>query len=151
MPTFNMGVFSVTPRRAEFDRLMDLRETMVDYDLGHFEQAFLNTVYNSSWKPMPFGYNGNIAMLIYDPNKWRSHEKDLVVLHYTMVKPWSPLSSLHFMRWARATPVIRMWLTAEPSSLVAYWGGHAYLTLLTVAGNVFLEGRPWSDWLMRRF
>jgi hypothetical protein len=81
--TFNMGVFLIRPNTAEYQRLLRLqKDGSVDFE------GFLNVVYKDQWYDIGFRNNANVAIYSQLRSYWETHEQDICVIHYTMVKPW---------------------------------------------------------------
>ena len=91
--TFNMGVFLIRPNAAEYQRLLRLqKDESVDFDVTMAEQGFLNVVYKDQWYDIGFRNNANLAIYSQLRSYWDTHEQDICVIHYTMVKPWDCLT-----------------------------------------------------------
>jgi alpha-N-acetylglucosamine transferase len=87
---FNIGVFVIKPSVAEFDRLIQLKDDPnFEFDTSAPEQNFLNAVYRKQWFEIGFVYNANLAAYTIKPHYWRTHEKNISIIHYTMHKPWA--------------------------------------------------------------
>jgi lipopolysaccharide biosynthesis glycosyltransferase len=86
---FNMGVFAIRPNSTEFGRLISIKNDLnFLFDHKFSEQGFLNAVYKNQWFELDFKFNANLAAYSQRPEYWRSREKDISVIHYTMTKPW---------------------------------------------------------------
>lgn len=86
---FNRGVASLVPNLTEFERLDNQRLTKRDYRLSMAEQGLLNAVYGTNYQEFPFSYNGNLAAAVQDRGFWDSHRKQLRIIHFTWIKPFS--------------------------------------------------------------
>ncbi|KIJ24098.1 glycosyltransferase family 8 protein [Sphaerobolus stellatus SS14] len=84
----NAGVLLVRPNTMIFHDMLAKMET-AKYPLAFAEQAFLNAYFGFQAMRLPLAYNGNMAI------KWKSRilldslQRDLRVIHYTLVKPFS--------------------------------------------------------------
>ena len=86
---FNMGVFIVRPNQTEFERLILIKnDPNFHYEISMSEQGFLNVIYKNQWFNIGFINNANLAL--YDARKeyWLKNENEIVVIHFTMSKPW---------------------------------------------------------------
>jgi len=89
---FNMGVFSIKPSWTEFNRLLEQKNIMLDYELSMSEQGYLQALYRSNWTELEFKYNANVAIYLQnrqEPNFWRARERDIRIMHYTWEKPFA--------------------------------------------------------------
>jgi alpha-N-acetylglucosamine transferase len=89
LSTFNMGVFVIRPSKAEFDRLVLLKnDRSFKFDATYSEQGFLNQVYKAQWYELPFEYNANVGVYHLDRPLWESKASNVSVIHFTISKPW---------------------------------------------------------------
>lgn len=85
---FNAGLLFLRPRTALFREFMKLIET-AKYWRHEAEQAFLNTFYAKDVVKLPYAYNANLAIKARNAKVWDGIKKDIRVIHYTMVKPFT--------------------------------------------------------------
>ncbi len=83
----NAGVFVCKPDQAEFDRLMAAAQNTSHLDKDSVEQSFLSWYYGLTMLRLPFIYNANVAIEIYNKDDWISLKDDIKIIHYTIYKP----------------------------------------------------------------
>jgi alpha-N-acetylglucosamine transferase len=87
--TFNMGVFVVKPDKAEFERLVSLKNNAsFKFRADLCEQGFLNKVYKDQWYEISFEYNANLDVYHEERKYWNDRAENIRVIHYTENKPW---------------------------------------------------------------
>ena len=105
--TFNSGVLLVHPSEKEYDRLMKLLRSGIEYEYSSSDQGFLNVVYKDDWHEIGFLNNANLAVYTKDRKTWDSYNLDNIsIIHYTMKKPWKCSES------GRYGPICKIWLDA---------------------------------------
>ena len=85
---FNAGVLLLRPSRAVFRDIVDQIPT-ARYWRHEAEQALLNTFYAKDVVRLPYAYNANLAIKARSPSMWEGIKRDIRVIHYTMVKPFT--------------------------------------------------------------
>ena len=85
---FNAGVLFLRPSRAVFRDIVDQIPT-ARYWRHEAEQALLNTFYAKDVVRLPYVYNANLAIKARSPGMWEGIKRDIRVIHYTMVKPFT--------------------------------------------------------------
>eukprot|EP00543_Licmophora_paradoxa_P005692 CAMPEP_0202449012 /NCGR_PEP_ID=MMETSP1360-20130828/7803_1 /ASSEMBLY_ACC=CAM_ASM_000848 /TAXON_ID=515479 /ORGANISM="Licmophora paradoxa, Strain CCMP2313" /LENGTH=204 /DNA_ID=CAMNT_0049066819 /DNA_START=1 /DNA_END=615 /DNA_ORIENTATION=- len=106
--TFNSGVLLLEPSVKEFDRLIHLLRSGMEFDYVMSDQGFLNAVYGSNWHEIGFLNNANIALYKFQRQFWDKHSfQDINIIHYTMEKPWKCKPHSFY------APMCKVWLEAE--------------------------------------
>ena len=84
---FNAGMLFLRPDSNLFHEMVN---TLPDarYPPALAEQAFLNQYFASDALRLPYVYNGNLAIKNRSPKLWASMQREMRVLHYTLVKPF---------------------------------------------------------------
>ncbi|GFH46233.1 nucleotide-diphospho-sugar transferase [Chaetoceros tenuissimus] len=105
--TFNSGVLLVHPSEKEYDRLMTLLRSGIEYEYIMSDQGFLNVVYKDDWHEIGFLNNANLAVYTKDRKTWDSNNiDDINIIHYTMKKPWKCGANGPY------GPICKIWLDA---------------------------------------
>jgi len=106
--TFNSGVLLLHPSLAEYTRLAELLSSGMEFEYVMADQGFLNVVYQNDWKEIGFVNNANLALYRFQREFWdKTPVEDLVVIHYTMQKPWKCQSKGPY------GPICDLWIQAE--------------------------------------
>ena len=106
--TFNSGVLLVHPSEKEYDRLMTLLRSGIEYEYIMSDQGFLNVVYKDDWHEIGFLNNANLAVYTKDRKTWDSYNlDDISIIHYTMKKPWNCAKKAR-----QYGPICKIWLDA---------------------------------------
>eukprot|EP00553_Chaetoceros_curvisetus_P013099 CAMPEP_0204635810 /NCGR_PEP_ID=MMETSP0717-20131115/32380_1 /ASSEMBLY_ACC=CAM_ASM_000666 /TAXON_ID=230516 /ORGANISM="Chaetoceros curvisetus" /LENGTH=228 /DNA_ID=CAMNT_0051654675 /DNA_START=156 /DNA_END=842 /DNA_ORIENTATION=- len=106
--TFNSGVLLLHPRTAEFERLMKLLRSGMQFDFIMSDQGFLNAVYEKDWHEIGFVNNANLALYRFQRSFWDQHKlEDINIIHYTMQKPWKCRSKGPY------GPICDVWINAK--------------------------------------
>ena len=83
----NGGLFMFFPTDELWQRMLDFFNTTDRLKLYQFpDQEFLAEFFHDHWQPMSWKYNAIKTMRYWHPRVWS--DKDLVVLHYIVDKPW---------------------------------------------------------------
>ncbi|KAM5538116.1 hypothetical protein V8D89_008313 [Ganoderma adspersum] len=85
---FNAGVLFLRPSMAVF-REMLRKIPEAEFWRHEAEQAFLNTFFARDVVRLPYAYNANLAIKVRAPKMWAGISKEIRVIHYTMVKPFT--------------------------------------------------------------
>ena len=85
---FNAGLLFLRPSASLFRDMTRLIGT-ANYWRHEAEQAFLNTFYAKDVVKLPYAYNANLAIKARNAKVWEGIKKDIRVIHYTMVKPFT--------------------------------------------------------------
>ena len=85
---FNAGVLFLRPSSARFREFLQLLDA-APYDRHEAEQAFLNTFYAKDALRLPYAYNANLAIKARSRALWEGIKKEIRVVHYTLVKPFT--------------------------------------------------------------
>ena len=84
-----MGVFIIKPNQNEYERLIRLKNDVnFRFEMSMSEQGFLNAVYRNKWLNIGFKNNANLVIYKRLPEFWRENEKEINIIHFTMMKPW---------------------------------------------------------------
>lgn len=87
---FNAGIFVIRPNGTEFKRLIKLKKEKSNHLDPYFaEQTFLNYWYTGKWYNFGYKYNCIIWHLKYYNYDVSLIPKDVHVIHFTNLKPWS--------------------------------------------------------------
>ena len=85
---FNAGVLFLRPSTPLFEEML-LRIPEAEFWRHEAEQAFLNTFFAKDVARLPYAYNANLAIKARVPRMWEGIKKEIRVIHYTMVKPFT--------------------------------------------------------------
>ncbi|EJD00889.1 nucleotide-diphospho-sugar transferase, partial [Fomitiporia mediterranea MF3/22] len=85
--SFNAGMLFLRPSTDVFKDMMQNIAT-ADYRRLDAEQGFLNMYFASQVVRLPYIYNANLVIKQRSPAVWQAIEKDMRVVHYTMMKPF---------------------------------------------------------------
>lgn len=89
-PTYrllNGGMFLFFPSEDLWHQLLDMFNTSDRVKSYQFpDQDFLADFYRDKWQPVSWKYNAIKTMRYWHPRVW--DDKDLVILHYIVDKPW---------------------------------------------------------------
>ncbi|KAH8102801.1 nucleotide-diphospho-sugar transferase [Phellopilus nigrolimitatus] len=85
--TYNAGVMFLRTSSAVMDDMLSKIET-AEYRHLDAEQGFLNTYFATQVVRLPYIYNANLALKQRSASIWHAIEKDMRVVHYTVVKPF---------------------------------------------------------------
>jgi len=106
--TFNSGVLLLHPTTEEYNRLLKLLGSGMEFEYIMSDQGFLNEVYKDNWHEIGFLNNANLAVYTADREFWNSHKQEEInIIHYTMSKPWKCSPN------GRYGPICLIWHTAE--------------------------------------
>jgi len=107
--TFNSGVLLLHPRESEFERLVQLLRSGIEFEYIMSDQGFLNVVYKNDWHDIGFVNNANLALYRFQRKFWDQHQlSDINIIHYTMEKPWKCNSQDN-----RYGPICAVWQRIE--------------------------------------
>lgn len=84
---FNAGILLFHPSTDVFNDMVAKLET-AKYSLRDAEQAFLNLYFGVEALRLPYAYGGNLAIKERSDEMWAGMQKDLRIVHYTLVKPF---------------------------------------------------------------
>jgi hypothetical protein len=105
--TFNSGVLLLHPSEKEYEQLIKLLRSGIEYEYSSSDQGFLNVVYKDDWHEIGFFNNANLAVYVKDRKTWDSYNiDDINIIHYTMKKPWKCGEN------GRYGPICKIWLDA---------------------------------------
>ena len=85
---FNAGVMFLRPDTELFHDMVSKIAT-AHYPAEQAEQAFLNHYFGAEALRLPYAYNANLAIKARVPRMWEGIKKEIRVIHYTMVKPFT--------------------------------------------------------------
>lgn len=97
---FNAGVLLFHPSTQVFNDMIAKLES-AEYNLRDAEQAFLNLYFGVEALRLPYAYGGNLAIKERSEDMWAGIQKDLRVVHYTLVKPFEPIPKCG---WGKTCP-----------------------------------------------
>jgi hypothetical protein len=106
---FNMGVFVIHPDMQEYERLLDIQQdSSIQFDSQWAEQGFLNVVYKDEWDDLGF-INNALAWTSYQsPVYWLKQYKEINVIHYVGLKPWTCVPDMFETLIARPTDYVHV-------------------------------------------
>ncbi|KAI0665267.1 nucleotide-diphospho-sugar transferase [Cubamyces menziesii] len=84
----NAGVLFLRPSAATFRALRAAVDT-APYWRHEAEQALLNAFFAGELVKLPYAYNANLAIKAYSRRVWEGIKREIRVIHYTMVKPFT--------------------------------------------------------------
>ena len=106
---FNAGVFLLLPNMTTFQHLKTAMHN-IPHIYEWAEQSLLNVYFKNSVYEMSFIYNANVASIVCEPQMWRQMFDKLVIIHYTVVKPWGGF----FFQFVWRTGVLNaLWVSAR--------------------------------------
>ena len=106
--TFNSGVLLLHPSKAEYDKLLKLLRSGMEFEYVMSDQGFLNEVYKDNWHEIGFLNNANLALYRFQREFWDKHKlEDINIIHYTMQKPWKCKPKGAY------GPICKLWMDAE--------------------------------------
>lgn len=86
-PGFNAGILLFHPSTEVFRDMVSKLET-TDFRLKDAEQSYLNHYFGAQAVRLPYAYGGNLAIKERAPEMWEAIQKDMRIVHYTLVKPF---------------------------------------------------------------
>lgn len=86
-PGFNAGILFLNPSTEIFKDMISKLET-TKFRLKDAEQSYLNHYFGAQAVRLPYAYGGNLAIKERSPEMWEAMQKDMRVVHYTLVKPF---------------------------------------------------------------
>jgi lipopolysaccharide biosynthesis glycosyltransferase len=84
---FNAGFLVIEPNISTFGWLWAGKDSFINRE-DPSDQGWLNQYFAEKWHRLPSCYNATRRVFMAAPDEWRSLEKDLAVIHYTIEKPW---------------------------------------------------------------
>jgi len=88
---FNAGIMAFKPDSNVFADMLAKVES-AHFDRIAAEQSYLNLYYGSQVLRLPHVYNGNLAIKARAMPYWNAIQKQLRIIHYTLVKPFGGVS-----------------------------------------------------------
>lgn len=85
--SFNAGMLYLRTSSAIFNDMLEKMHSSA-YRRLDAEQGFLNMYFATQVLRLPYIYNANLVIKQRSPAVWQAIERDICVVHYTMMKPF---------------------------------------------------------------